>query len=311
MREPHRITPHDYSVEKRPGWSAFFAGLCAGRLAISAILSLHVLMLAGCANVNPRDPLESYNRVVYAFNDAVDRNVLKPVSEGYKFVVPRIARLGIRNFFANLEDLWIGANNLLQLKVGDALSDWMRVVLNTTFGIAGLYDVASDAGLEKHNEDFGQTLGWWGLPSGPFFVIPLLGPSTFRDTSAWYIDAIASPFGAAIGAIDSENVAGIRYGLWTLNIINRRADALGATTLIDQAALDRYTFTRDAFLQRRRNLVFDGDPPREKDPDEESRVREEPSGQASAPVDDAVVNDATSARMTPATVQSEVQAHAK
>jgi phospholipid-binding lipoprotein MlaA len=283
----------------------FNASAQSGRIIVTIVLALQLLVTAGCANTNPRDPLEPYNRVAYAFNDAVDRNILKPVSEGYKFVVPRVARIGVRNFFANLEDLWIGANNLLQLKVGDALSDWMRVVLNTTFGIGGLYDVASDAGLEKHNEDFGQTLGWWGLPSGPYFVIPLLGPSTFRDTPAQVVDAIASPFGAAVGAIDSTSVDGIRYGIWALNIINRRADALEATTLIDQAALDRYAFTRDAFLQRRRNLVYDGYPPREKDPDEEARGREDPIGLAGAPTEDPVVNDASptrSARFSSGTV---------
>ena len=281
----------------------------AGRHLIRIMLLLLLLLLAGCAS-NPRDPLEPYNRVVYAFNDAVDRNVLKPVSEGYKFVVPRLVRIGVRNFFANLEDLWIGANNLLQLKVGDALSDWMRVVLNTSFGIAGLYDVASDAGLEKHNEDFGQTLGWWGLPSGPYFVIPLLGPSTFRDTPALYIDFAASPFGAAVSALPGDNVTTIRFGLAGLDLVNRRADALEATNLIDQAALDRYAFTRDAFMQRRRNLVYDGYPPREKDPDEESRVREDPAMHAGAPASGALVDDVIIARPTELPSESGVHAHA-
>jgi phospholipid-binding lipoprotein MlaA len=271
-------------------------GIHLRRVTVSTMLALQMLVLTGCANMNPRDPLEPYNRVVYAFNDAVDRNVLKPVSEGYKFVVPRVVRIGVRNFFANLEDLWIGTNNLLQLKVGDALSDLMRVVLNTTFGIGGLYDVASDAGLEKHNEDFGQTLGWWGLPSGPYFVIPLLGPSTFRDTPAQVVDAIASPFGSAVSAIDARSVEGIRYGIWALNIINRRADALEATTLIDQAALDRYAFTRDAFLQRRRSLVYDGYPPREKEPDEEAGALRDIIDHTIAPTEDSAKNEPTPAQ---------------
>ncbi len=228
-----------------------------------------MLALTGCSSLNPRDPAEPYNRFMYAFNDSIDRTVLKPVSEGYKFVVPQPVRIGIRNFFSNLGDIWIGTNNLMQLKVGDALSDWMRVVLNSTFGLAGIYDMASDAGLEKHNEDFGQTLGWWGLPSGPYLVIPFLGPSTFRDAPALVADYAASPFGSAASAISAEHAAAVGFGLAALNFINLRADALDATSLIDQAALDRYAFTRDAFMQRRRSLVYDGDPPREPDPIDE------------------------------------------
>ncbi len=241
----------------------------AERFAIATFLSLQMLALTGCSSLNPRDPAEPYNRVMYSFNDSVDRNVLKPVSEGYKLVVPQPVRTGIRNFFSNLGDIWIGANNLMQLKVGDALSDFMRVVLNSTFGLAGIYDMASDAGLEKHNEDFGQTLGWWGLPSGPYLVIPFLGPSTFRDAPALVADYAASPFGSAASAISADHAAALGFGLAVLNFINLRADALDATTLIDQAALDRYTFTRDAFMQRRRSLVYDGDPPRESDPSDE------------------------------------------
>ncbi|MFN0303108.1 MAG: VacJ family lipoprotein [Burkholderiales bacterium] len=250
---------------------AYYALLATSRCARlrSTVIRVGVALMfgvsAGCANVNPRDPIEPYNRVIYSVNDAIDRNVLKPVSEGYKFVVPRTARVGVRNFFANLEDVWIGTNNLLQLKIGDALSDWMRVVLNSTFGIAGLYDVASDAGLEKHNEDFGQTLGWWGVPSGPYLVLPLFGPSTFRDAPALFVDSSAGAYGAAASAISKDNANLVRFGLISLHTINRRADALEATTLLDQAALDRYTFMRDAFLQRRQSLVYDGDPPREKE----------------------------------------------
>jgi len=227
---------------------------------------------AGCSSVNPRDPLEPYNRTMYGFNDAVDQNVLKPVAEGYRSVVPQIVRTGVRNFFSNIEDVWIGVNNLLQFKVGDALTDWTRFLMNTTFGIAGLYDVASEAGLDKHNEDFGQTLGWWGIPPGPYLVLPLLGPSTFRDAPAVVVDASTSAYGVLANAVSPDNANALRFGLLGLNLVNKRADALGATTIIDQAALDRYAFTRDAFLQRRRNLVYDGDPPREKDPDDDARL---------------------------------------
>ncbi len=240
----------------------------ASRVGVAFVLPAQILVLSGCAT-NPRDPIEPYNRAMYRLNDTIDRTVLKPVSEGYKFVVPQTVRIGIRNFFSNLEDVWIGANNLMQLKVGDALSDWMRVVLNSTFGLAGLYDIASEAGLEKHNEDFGQTLGWWGLPSGPYLILPFLGPSTFRDAPALVADYAASPYGSAASAISNDHATAVRFGLVSLNVINRRADALDATTLIDQAALDRYAFTRDAFMQRRRNLVHDGNPPREPDPSDD------------------------------------------
>lgn len=243
------------------------SGTRIGRLA--AVCAL--VAAAGCSSVNPRDPLEPYNRAMYSFNDTVDQNVLKPVAEGYRSVVPQIVRTGVRNFFSNIEDVWIGVNNLLQFKVGDAISDWTRFLMNTTFGIAGLYDVASEAGLEKHNEDFGQTLGWWGVPPGPYLVLPLLGPSTFRDTPAVVVDASASAYGVLANAASPDNANTLRFGLIGLNLVNRRAEALGATTIIDQAALDRYAFTRDAFLQRRRSLVYDGDPPREKDPDEDAR----------------------------------------
>jgi phospholipid-binding lipoprotein MlaA len=228
-------------------------------------------LLVGCASTNPRDPLETYNRAMYSVNDAIDRNVVKPLAEGYRVVMPGVLRNGVRNFFANLDDIWIGANNLLQAKLGDALSDWMRVVLNSTFGIAGLYDVASDAGLPKHNEDFGQTLGWWGTPSGPYLVLPFFGPSTMRDGPAYIVDVYASPSGNLVRLANDDIETPLRWSVWALLVVSRRADALDATSLIEQAALDRYAFTRDAFLQRRRNLVYDGNPPRERESENDGR----------------------------------------
>lgn len=227
-----------------------------------------VFGMSGCASTsNPVDPLENYNRTIYNFNDALDRNVLKPVAETYRSYVPALLRTGVRNFFANLGDVWIGANNLFQIKVGDAVSDWMRVLMNTTFGIGGLYDVASDAGLEKHNEDFGQTLGWWGIPSGPYFVLPFFGPTTFRDAPALAVDIAASPSGRVAALANDKYETALRWSMWTVSTVNARADALEATGLLSQAAIDPYVFTRDAFLQRRRNLVYDGNPPREREPE--------------------------------------------
>lgn len=233
-------------------------------------VSLLALVIAssGCATTpSPVDPLENYNRVIYNFNDSLDRTVLKPVAETYRSYVPALLRTGVRNFFANIGDVWIGANNLFQAKVGDAVSDWVRVLMNTTFGIGGLYDVASDAGLEKHSEDFGQTLGWWGVPSGPYFVLPFFGPSTFRDVPALAVDIAASPSGRVAGLASDQYETAVRWSMWTLSTVNLRADALEATGLLSQAAIDPYSFTRDAFLQRRRNQVYDGNPPRQREPD--------------------------------------------
>lgn len=226
------------------------------------------IVVGGCATTtSPTDPLENYNRAVFSFNDSLDRNVLKPVAETYRTYVPAMLRTGVRNFFANLGDVWIGANNLFQAKVGDAVSDWMRVLMNTTFGIGGLYDVASDAGLEKHNEDFGQTLGWWGIPSGPFVVLPFFGPSTMRDAPALAVDMSASLTGRVAALANDQYETALRWSMWSVSIVNQRADALEATGLLSQAAIDPYAFARDAFMQRRQNLVYDGNPPRRREPD--------------------------------------------
>lgn len=221
-----------------------------------------LLVLAGCATTaDNKDPWESLNRKTFAFNDAVDRAVLKPVAQGYVKVVPGVARTGINNFFSNLEDVGNSLNNILQGKMVDGINDAGRVVLNSTMGIGGLIDVATINGMEKHNEDFGQTLGWWGVQSGPYLVIPLLGPSTLRDAPAKVVD----PQWYWPRLIHNDTAY---WSLWALDKVRTRASLLQGESVLDQAALDRYGFIRDAWLQRRRNQVYDGNPPRLKDEEE-------------------------------------------
>ena len=227
-----------------------------------SILAVCLLALAtGCATSgtsNPRDPWEGFNRPVYEFNDAVDRAVLKPVAQGYQKVLPEFARTGVNNFFANLNDFGTGLNNILQGKPADGANDLGRLVVNSVVGILGLFDVATPMGLEKHNEDFGQTLGVWGVPSGPYLVIPLLGPSTARDAPARIVD----PQYAYSRSVD-KNVA--EWALPLTDVIRTRANLLQAERVLDDAALDKYSFIRDAWLQRRRNQVYDGNPPKQKE----------------------------------------------
>lgn len=217
------------------------------------------LMLTGCAtgpNTNPRDPMEPFNRGVYGFNEALDRAVIKPVATAYKAVTPQPVRSGVGNFFGNLDDAWSAVNSVLQLKVQSAAENMMRFAVNSTLGLAGVIDIASEMRIERHPEDFGQTLGRWGVGAGPFVVLPLFGPSTLRDTLAMSVD-----FKGDIVA-NVEHVA-TRNSLKALDLIDLRATYLNASSVIDDAALDKYSFTRDAFLQRRQYSVFDGNPPDE------------------------------------------------
>ena len=221
--------------------------------------------LAGCATSggNPADPLEPFNRAVFAFNDTVDTAVIKPVAKGYRRVVPGILRTGISNFFSNLEDVWTSVNDVLQGKFQQGVDDFGRVLFNSTFGIAGIFDFASELGFEKHNEDFGQTLGSWGVGSGAYLVLPILGPSTIRDGFGLLLDTRAD----LVFYIDGVPVHNSLYGV---RAIGNRANLLDASSVIEQAALDKYAFVREAWLQRRRNLVYDGDPPRQpEEPDDE------------------------------------------
>jgi phospholipid-binding lipoprotein MlaA len=225
------------------------ARLCA----LAALLTA----LGGCATTasNPADPLEPFNRAMFGFNEKVDNAVLKPVAQGYRTVVPQLARTGVTNFFSNLEDVWISANNLMQGKVEFALGDLLRFTFNSTFGLLGVLDVASEMGLEKHNEDFGQTLGRWGLGSGAYLVLPLLGPSTVRDACGRVVDWQ----GDVVGNLDQVPTRNTLYGT---RVVNDRANLFDAAGILEEAALDKYTFVRDSWLQRRRSLVYDGNPPR-------------------------------------------------
>ena len=223
------------------------------------LLGLALAAAGGCASVpnpDPRDPLEGFNRSVFRFNDAFDRAVAKPVATAYKEVLPNPVRNGVRNFFSNIADLFIGVNNLLQGKPEEALTDWGRFAFNTTFGVLGIADWATDMGLEKHDEDFGQTFGRWGAHSGPYIVLPFLGPSDARDTVGtvfdWHFDPVGNHY-----PVDERNAAVL------LRVVGKRADLLDASRLLEQAALDPYLFGRDAYLQRRRSLIYDGRPPRE------------------------------------------------
>jgi phospholipid-binding lipoprotein MlaA len=226
-------------------------------------LLLLLAALGGCATSggNPRDPLEGYNRAMFSFNDGVDKAIIKPVASGYKTVMPEVARTGVSNFFSNLRDIWIGVNNILQGKVGDGASDFGRFVINSTVGIFGLFDIASTANLEKHNEDFGQTLGRWGVGSGAYVVLPVFGPSTVRDgVSLFAVDWHGDPLWY-VGDIP------VRYELMGVRLIDTRANLLDVSRLAEEASLDNYAYIRDAYLQRRRSLVYDGNPPPEPEAD--------------------------------------------
>jgi len=214
-------------------------------------------LLGGCATSgNPKDPIEGFNRAMFGFNEAVDKAVIKPVAQGYDAVLPSPVRTGVTNFFGNIADLFIGVNNLLQGKPGEAFNDWGRVLVNSTIGILGLVDVASGMGMEKHEEDFGQTFGRWGVSDGAYVVLPIFGPRTARDTVGLILDVKADP----VGNIDHVPT---RNTLRALRLIDTRADLLPADRVIEEAALDKYAYVRDGYLQRRRSLIHDGNPPRE------------------------------------------------
>jgi phospholipid-binding lipoprotein MlaA len=211
------------------------------------------------------DPLEGWNRGVFSFNEGLDAAILKPVATAYTKAVPELVRIGVHNFFGNFRDGWSAINHLLQAKPVAAAEMGMRVATNTLFGVAGIFDPASDLGLGRRSEDFGQTLGRWGLPAGPYLVWPLLGPSTLRDT-------LGLPFDVAwsTGMIIND---GTILGLFTvLEIVDIRANLLSAGRIIDDIALDKYSFIRDAHFSRRRSLVYDGDPPDIPEPQDDAPV---------------------------------------
>jgi len=233
------------------------------------LVGLLIAGAAGCATLgnDPRDPLESINRSMFGFNQSVDEAVLKPVALAYRSNLPEIVQTGVRNVFSNVADISISANNLLQGKIVDAANDGMRFALNTTIGGFGLLDWASEMGIEKHNEDFGQTLGRWGVGDGPYLVWPLLGSSTARDS-------VGSIFDIGMDPVGRHKPIAERDSMYVTRVVGGRADLLDASRLLDEIALDKYAFTRDAYLQRRHNLILDGNPPR--DPGESSRGLELP-----------------------------------
>jgi len=230
-------------------------------LQVSFLLSL---IMSGCAstspNSNPKDPYEGFNRSMYQFNDTLDRAVLKPVAQGYKTVMPEPGQKMVHNFFSNIDDIFVTGNDLLQLKFQQAASDFTRVWVNTIFGVFGLFDVAHK--LEKHNEDFGQTLGYWGVSSGPYLVLPFLGPSSVRDGAGVATDSY-------FGVIENLEDIPVRNSLWATNKVNLRAELLDTEKIIEGTVMDRYSFIRDAYMMRRQSLVYDGDPPRVKYDDED------------------------------------------
>jgi phospholipid-binding lipoprotein MlaA len=210
-------------------------------------------LLSGCATQSNKDPLEGLNRGIYKFNDTVDKAALKPVAGAYKAVIPSGIRSGVNNFFSNLGDVVTVINDLLQFKLSKAMDDAGRVAINSTFGIGGLVDWASMDGIEKRNEDFGQTLAYWGWKDSSYLVLPFIGPSTLRDTGGLVVDsAFFDPLGYVDGPSD-------RNQLLITKFIDKRSTYLPGSDLLDEAALDPYVFMRDAYMQRRENQVQDGD----------------------------------------------------
>jgi len=228
-------------------------------------------VLGGCATQANKDPLEGLNRGIYKFNDTVDKAALKPVAGAYKAVVPGTVRTGVDNFFSNLSNVVTIVNDLLQFKFDKAFDDTGRFVINTTFGVGGLFDWASMDGIPRRTEDFGQTLAHWGWKDSAYFIIPLFGPSTLRDTGGFAVDAT---FFDPVFAVDHITT---RNSLIVTQAIDKRSQFIPGSDLLDEAALDPYAYMRDAYLQRRNNQILDGNVPREK-PDEYDDAAE--SGEA-------------------------------
>lgn len=207
------------------------------------------------AQDNPRDPYEGFNRTMYSANEVLDKYAARPVAQAYDAGVPLPVKASVGNFFGNVGELWIGANSAMQGKPRDAGTGFARLLINSTVGIFGLFDVASEMGLERFNEDFGQTLAVWGVNDGPYLFLPVIGPRTTRDFAGWAVDSFADP----VSYISPESV---RLGTAVVRFVDIRAGLLPADKIIDEAALDKYAYIRDAYLQRRNNLIHDGRPPR-------------------------------------------------
>ena len=241
---------------------AFIGGLHWLKPFRPLLIGCAILLGSGCATLegppNPDDPLERYNRAIFAFNETMDRAVVKPVAKGYNWIMPSFLNKGVTNFFSNVDDIVVFFNSLLQLKFKQAVSTSARVVWNTTLGLAGLIDVATRFDLPKYNEDFGQTLAFWGVDSGPFFMLPFLGPSTVRDGLSVPVDWIL------FDPVFQDRELNVTLTLLAVRYTDKRADLITATDIIDETAPDKYAYIRDAFLQRREYLIHDGAPP---DPD--------------------------------------------
>jgi len=227
------------------------------------ILLLLGIFLSGCATTPPTsraDPYESMNRSIFAFNESVDKNLMKPVAEGYRFVTPDPVEIMISNFYSNLDDVKVIFNDILQLKFRNAGNDSARFLINTILGMGGLVDFGTDYGFPKRHEDFGQTLGHYGVPSGAYLVLPILGGSNMRDAPSLLVDVAANP-----ATYTGFVTFGIAPAMGAVAAVDTRASLLDKEEIIDEAALDKYEFIRDAYLQRRRSLIFDGNPPRSMD----------------------------------------------
>ncbi|WP_298235540.1 VacJ family lipoprotein [uncultured Azohydromonas sp.] len=225
-----------------------------------APLSLAAALLMGAAVVqaqpaSPQDPLERINRPIFNFNEGLDRHVLQPVASGYRKVVPSIVRTGVGNFIGNFGDAWSAINQFLQGKPQEGVHMSFRVLVNTTFGLGGLLDWGTEMGLDRQSEDFGQTLGRWGLGAGPYLVLPLLGPSSVRDAGGLVLDLQTSPSDLLFNETADVVAAS------TLQVVHRRSELLDATRVVDDIALDKYQFIRDGYLARRHSQVYDGNPP--------------------------------------------------
>jgi phospholipid-binding lipoprotein MlaA len=242
-------------------------------------------LLSGCASepTQPKDEWEGWNRSVHGFNDDVDRMVLKPIAKGYQEYVPEPVNQGVTNFFGNINDIGITLNDLFQLKMLQGGMDFSRFLINTTAGIGGLFDVASKLDLPKHNEDFGQTLGFWGVPSGNYLVLPLLGPSSPRDAAGLLGDALLNPL-TYISFGSSAAVGAAITGAKAVEVTDIRADMLSSEKIVDEASVDRYDFIKNAYLQNREYLVYDGNPPEQNldDFDLEEAIGESGKGEAQA-----------------------------
>ena len=272
---------------------AFLSLLITATLALSVLLPCAHAQSAPANSTerssvpNPKDPFESFNRSVTTFNDRVDQALLQPVARTYVKVTPDILQTGVKNFFGNLADVWSTVNNALQLKPQETVESLARVGVNTILGVGGVIDWASKMGIDRHTEDFGQTLGHWGVGSGPYLVLPLLGPSTLRDTVSLTMDFNGNP-------THRVKPASARYELMGLNLVSKRAQYLGLGDELNDLALDRYSFLRDVYLQKRLSDVWDGNPPEDT---EESG--QDPQGDPTQPVSPAPLESTSQAPRAP------------